>query len=231
MKQNLKSGLALALALVCSAAASSASALSPPTVPAECTEARDSKGWTAGRAAGESRLAAVWKSAAVHQNLDSLSDNLPVILSSLEAALTGLAGGAEPTRYVQCRAQGYAEGFLYKLNQLFGQCVLDGADWGQFSANVYCSLSIDLGGLGADSLFVRAPVGLCGNLFEFTCEDSYRYVGSEGATPVSSVVQSYLDSEGITLEPFPGCGPFTDGEFLEAFESSLHNDCTYVRAP
>jgi len=231
MRQNLKSGLALAVVLACSAAANGAAALSPPTVPAQCTDARDSKGWTSGRAAGEARLTAVWKSTAVHQNLDSLSDNLPVILSSLETALTGLAGGQAPTQYVQCRAQGYTEGFLYKLNQLFGQCVLDGADWGQFAANVYCSLSIDLGGLGTDSLFVRAPVGLCGNLFEFTCEDTYRYVGSEGASTVSPVVQSYLDSEGFVLEPFVGCGPFTDGEFLQSFEESLHNDCTYVRAP
>lgn len=231
MKQNLMNGLALAVALACSAAANSAAALSPPTVPAQCVDARDSKGWTAGRAAGEARLTAVWKSTAVHQNLDSLSDNLPVVLSSLETALTGLAGGVEPTRYVQCRAQGYAEGFLYKLNQLFGQCVLDGADWGQFAANVYCSLSIDLGGLGSDSLFVRAPVGLCGNLFEFTCEDTFRFVGTEGATPVSPVVASYLNAQGFVLDPFPGCAPYSDGEWLESFETSLHNDCTYVRAP
>jgi len=231
MRQNLQTGLLLVVVLACASAANSAAALAPPTVPAACTDARNSKGWTSGRASGESRLTSVWKSSAVHQSLDALSDNLPVILTSLETAMIGLAQGVEPTPYVQCRAQGYAEGFLYKLNQLFGQCVLDGADWGQFAANVYCSLSIDLGGLASDSLFVRAPVGLCGNLFEFTCEDSYRYVGSEGATPVSPVVQSYLDSEGFLLEPFQGCAPFTGGEFLEAFESSLHNDCTYARAP
>jgi hypothetical protein len=87
-------------------------------------------------------------------------------------------------------------------------------------------LSIELGGLGADSLFVRAPAGLCANRFEFTCEEVYRHVGTEGSHVINEVVQSYLDQEEFVTEPYPGCGIYTDNEFLEAFESSLHNDCS-----
>ena len=230
MSNILRNGLLLSVVLG-GALTSQASAQTVPTVPSECTDARNAKSWSAGRAAGESRVDSVWKSTAVGKNLDNLSAQLPTVLASLETALVGLSAGHEPTPLVQCRAQGYTEGFLYRLNKLFGQCVLDGADWGQFAANVYCSLAIELDGLGEQSLFVRAPVGLCGNLFEFTCEDTYRFVGSEGADGLSSVVQTYIDQQGLVLEPFVGCGAYSDGEQLATFESALHNDCTYEIAP
>lgn len=208
-------------------AADVASAQQQPTVPEECTASRDQRGWTSGRSAGESRVNSLWRSAAVGQDLDKLSDALPGALETLETALSGLAANAEPTQYVRCRAQGYAEGYFFRLNQLFGQCVVDGADWGQLAANIYCSLSIELDGLAESSLFVRAPVGLCGNLFEYTCEDVYRYVGKEGDHEFQPLVANFLESNGFVVEPFAGCGPYTDDEFLAAFESSLHNDCTY----
>ncbi|MEY4575851.1 MAG: hypothetical protein RL701_554 [Pseudomonadota bacterium] len=201
-----------------------------PTLPSECTAKRDSTAWTSSKAAGESRVNAIWKSNAVAQDLDKLSAALPAALDSLEQFLTGLSSGT-PTTYIQCRAQGYTEGFLFALNKLFKACVLDGAEWGQFGADLYCRMSIEYGGLAADTLFLRAPVGVCGNLTEYTCEEVYRHVGSEGTYTVSPYVQSYLTHEGITLEPYPGCGIYSDGEFLEAFEGALHNDCTYEIAP
>ena len=214
---------------------SSASALPPtvpsvpaaPTVPDECADLRNSRAWSSAKAAGESRVTSVWKSAAVKQDLDKLSDALPTVLDSLEQYLVSLTGGSDPTPYIQCRAQGYTEGFVYRLNVLFNECVLDGADWGQFSADLYCRLSAELGGLAADTLFVRAPVGLCGNMFEVTCEETYRFVGSEGNYSVDPLVSAYLESNGVTLEPYPGCAAYTDNEYLEAFEGALHNDCTY----
>jgi hypothetical protein len=202
-----------------------------PTVPPECSARRDATAWNSGRASGESRVSSVWKSASVGQDLDNLSDALPAVLDSLQQYLATLSGGATPTTYIQCRAQGYTEGFLYALNKLFKQCVLDGADWGQFSADMYCRLSQEIGGLAEETLFLRAPVGLCGNMTEFTCEEVYRYVGNEGNYSVAPIVQEYLDDEGVTLEPYPGCGIYTDNEFLAAFEAALHNDCTYEIAP
>jgi hypothetical protein len=199
----------------------------PPTVPNECKDSRNSKGWTSSRASGESRVNSVWKSAAVGQNLDNLSDRLPVLLDGLEQTMISLAGGQDVTQYVRCRAQGYVDGFIYRLNQLFGQCVLDGADWGQFAANLYCSLSLELGGLGDQTLLIRAPVGLCGNLFEVTCEDLYRYVGLEGDYSIQPTVASYLQVSGFTPEPFQGCAEFAEDTFLSVFEQSLHNDCSY----
>jgi len=227
---KLSKNVLLALSAVCVLASSGVASaqFTPPTAPEECAAGRDLTAWKTGRTSGESRVASVWKSTAVHQDLDALSDALPGVLSSFQQTLIGLAGGRQVTPYVQCRAQGYADGFFFKLNQLFGQCVIDGADWGSFAASVYCSLSVELGGLAESSLFVRSPVGQCGNLFEFTCEDVYRYVGSEGAHELNPIVTSYLSSQDIVLEPFPGCADFTDGEFLAAFESSLHNDCSYL---
>lgn len=198
-----------------------------PTIPTECSSTANARAWTSARAAGESRVNTVWKSGAVAQDLDRLSDVLPNVLDSLQQYLVTLTSGSEPTLAIQCRAQGYTEGFVYRLNVIFKQCVLDGADWGQFAADLYCRLSVELGGLASDTLFVRAPVGLCGNMFEATCEEVYRYVGSEGEHEVLPIVTSYLDAHDITIEPYPGCGVYTADEHLEAFESSLHNDCTY----
>lgn len=225
MKLQKRNWLIAAGALVWSAGASAQ--VTNPSVPAECSDSRDSRGWTASRQAGDSRIQAVWKSAAVKKNLDNLSDQLPTLLDALQATMTGLVGNEAVTQYTRCRAQGYADGFFYRLNVLFGQCVLDGADWAQFAANLYCTLSTDLGGLAETSLFVRAPVGMCGNLFEATCEDVYRYVGLEGDYALNPAIASYLEHNDFTPEAFPGCKAFAQDEFLAVFEASLHNDCSY----
>jgi len=220
--------LTLVAACVLGSSASVSAQVTPPTVPSQCSNSRDKSGWTSGRQSGESRVTSVWKSAAVGQNLDNLSNALPGLLDALSQNLQGLAGGQRaPSQYVRCRAQGYADGFFWRLNQLFGQCVLDGADWAQFAANLYCELSADLGGLEAASLFVRAPVGVCGNLFEATCEDVYRFVGREGDHAINAGVQAYLELHDFVAQPFAGCRQFAEDDFLEVFESALHNDCTY----
>ncbi|HET8940291.1 MAG TPA: hypothetical protein VFN67_42915 [Polyangiales bacterium] len=198
-----------------------------PTLPSECSARRDSTAWSTGRANGEARMNSVWKSTAVNQDLDNLTDQLPSVLQSLQQYLSSLSAGGTPTTYIKCRAQGYTEGFLLVLNKLFKQCVLDGANWGQFAADMYCRMSLEQGGIDSQTLFFRAPAGVCALRFEVTCEETYRFVGTEGAHEVNPVVQSYLDQEGIVLEPYPGCGVYTDNEWLESFESSLHNDCTY----
>lgn len=197
-----------------------------PVLPSECSITRDANAWKAGKTAGESRINSVWKSTAVGQDLDKLGDLLPNILDSVQQYLTALTGTNQPTLNIKCRAQGYTEGFLFGLNKLFKQCVLDGADWGQFASDVYCRLSVELGGLGSDGFFVRAPAGLCANRFEFTCEEVYRHVGTEGAHVIHEVVQSYLDQDNFVVEPYPGCGIYTDNEWLESFETSVHNDCS-----
>ena len=206
---------------------SAAAQLSAPTVPSECSSSRDSRGWSSSKTAGDSRVQSVWKSAAVNRNLDNLSNQLPALLTALEQTIVSLGAGEQVTQYVRCRAQGYADGFFYRLNQLFGQCVLDGADWAQFAANLYCTVSAELGGLAESGLFVRAPVGLCGNLFEATCEDVYRYVGREGDHTINQSVAAYLELNDFTPEPFAGCKQFAQDEFLAVFEESLHNDCSY----
>lgn len=226
-RRHIKLSVLLAACVVMASATASAQTTAP-TAPSECSASRDKSGWTAGRQAGESRVTSVWKSASVNQNLDNLSDALPGLLDALQQNLAGLANGQRnPSQYVRCRAQGYADGFFWRLNQLFGQCVLDGADWAQFAANLYCELSTELGGLEAASLFVRAPVGLCGNLFEATCEDVYRFIGKEGHYTINASVKAYLDVSGFMAEPYAGCSQYAQDAFLSVFESALHNDCSY----
>lgn len=225
---NLKYSFLLSAAAL-ALSASVASAQPPvPTAPSVCSDSRNKTAWTAGKTAGDSRVTAVWKSAAIGQNLDNLSDKLPGLVTALNQTMVSLVGGQDVTDYVRCRAQGYVDGFFYRLNVLFGQCVLDGADWGQFAANLYCELSLDLGGLSDTSLFIRAPVGLCGNLFETACEDVYRYVGLEGNYSIQPTVAAFLQSSGFEPDPFPGCAEYAQDAFLDAFTSSLHNDCTYA---
>jgi hypothetical protein len=127
----------------------------------------------------------------------------------------------------RCRIQGVADGFIYRLAQLLGQCVLDGAQWGQFTSELYCELSIELGGLGDVTVLNRAPAGLCGTLFEQVCDSVYAYVASEGSAALAPSVSAFIASRGVTIATYPGCAAFTKGAFETVFEGSLELDCTY----
>lgn len=93
------------IVLLTSYSGTAAAQLAAPTVPAECSAPRELRSWNAGKAQGESRLQSVWKSAAIHQDLDELSARLPSVLNSLETAMVSLATGQQPTLFVRCRAQ------------------------------------------------------------------------------------------------------------------------------
>jgi hypothetical protein len=128
----------------------------------------------------------------------------------------------------KCRVQGVADGFISRIAQLLGQCILDGAQWGAFSANLYCDLSFLLGGLGAsDEVFVRAPVGLCGTMFEGACDGVYSYVATEGAARSSTDVARFCKDRGLTPQPYPGCSVYTQGNFASIFKANRLADCAY----
>lgn len=148
--------------------------------------------------------------------LDRLHDNLIDVLTS------------DSSDGRRCRVQGVADGFLSRIVQLLGQCILDGAQWGQFASTLYCQLSLDLGGLGAaDGAFIRAPVGLCGNLFESTCDGVYAYIATEGQQAMSSTVARFVSERGVSLSPYPGCAHYSAGDFAVVFAASMQADCAY----
>jgi hypothetical protein len=117
---------------------------------------------------------------------------------------------------------------LTRIEALLGQCILDGAQWDQFTADLYCSLSIELGGLGDGGVFMRGPVGLCGDLFQTTCDGVYAYVASEGQTKLPSTVSRFCSDRHITVSPYAGCFPYTTGNYASIFANSKGIDCAYV---
>lgn len=127
----------------------------------------------------------------------------------------------------RCRVQGVADGFITRIVELLGQCILDGAQWGQFTANTYCALSLELGGLGDTGVFVRAPVGLCGTLFESNCDGVYSFVATEGKTKLPSAVAKFCSDRGLNIQPYAGCLAYTTGNYADIFKNSRSTDCKY----
>jgi hypothetical protein len=114
-----------------------------------------------------------------------------------------------PSEAVQCRAKGLAQGLCDALDdiqtEVEGVCLLDGEAWGELSAELYCSLSIAFGGLDVVGLLPAAPVGLCGQSFEESCEDTFADLTT-------------ADDE---------CADFTVGSFLAVFTESQTNMCIF----
>lgn len=231
-KRNYQCAMWLGACLtLASTVSAQANPFATPTAPSVCaSDSRNKTGYNTSVTAGSSRINAVWNSATVNHNLDNLSAQYDTLMSALSHQVASLVGTSAITQYTKCRAQGYIDGYIFRLFQLFGQCVGDGADWGQFTANLYCDLSLSIGGLGSDDLIIRTPVQLCGNLFELSCEDTHQYVAEEGDHVILDIVQQYFSAHSFTPVTFLGCKPFTTGAYLDAYQTALNNDCTYSGA-
>jgi hypothetical protein len=159
--------------------------------------------------------------------VDLLTDTIPGIVTSYTRA------GITP--YTQCRVQGYLDSLTFQLQLLNPiECVIDGGDWASIMAQVYCSVSIELGGIADGDLLLRRPAGVCGAYFEATCEDVYRNVATDGVDPIDEGVAACLDEAGFDLESLPylvsfgeACRPYTLGAFASTFATSVFNDCSY----
>jgi hypothetical protein len=214
-----------------STASAQANPFATPTAPSVCaSDSRNKTGYNTSVTAGSSRINAVWNSAAVNHNLDNLSNQYDLLMTSLQHQVASLVGSSAITQYTKCRAQGYIDGYVFRLFQLFGQCIGDGADWGQFTASLYCDLALNVPGLGSDDLIIRTPVQLCGNLFELTCEDTHQYVAEEGDFSIHDIVQQYFSVHDFTPATFTGCKQYTRDAYLSAYQTALNNDCTYAGA-
>lgn len=179
--------------------------ISEPAAPAQCTgKPRHLEKFRNGLQTGIQRADAIFNATDVRKDKAELRCKLDRVLDRLhEHVRTVLASDAADGR--RCRVQGVADDFIFRLAQLLGQCVLDGAQWGQFTSNLYCELSIERGGLGEQGEFYRAPPGLCGALFENICDDVYAYVATEGTDAISARAQQFLSERALTITPYPGC--------------------------
>jgi hypothetical protein len=220
---------ALALASVCFRSPVAAQALPDGlSRPASCSAkpARSQK-YTAGVTKGVQKADELFASSEIGKNPQKLRNKISRVLQRLhDHVLEAFRGEAKDTRL--CRVQGVADGFIIHIVELLGQCILDGAQWGQFTASLYCELSIQLGGLGAsDDVFQRTPVGLCGDLFETACDGVYSFVATEGKKTMTSDVKRFCTQRSLNIAPYAGCAPYTQGNFASIFANSMAEDCAY----
>jgi len=197
------------------------------SVPRQCADrAGQTNKYNVGLSAGRQRADNFFASSEIAKNPKKLANKLSRVLEKLHQHIRDtLEQDVGPGR--RCRIQGVADGFLSRLAQLYGQCILDGGQWAQFTADLYCELSAELGGLAESSPFVRVPVGLCGTLFQQVCDGVYGYVATEGAEQLSSSVESFLSTRGLDVQRYPGCAEFTEGEYESVFASARTIDCAY----
>lgn len=90
--------------------------------------------------------------------------------------------------YNLCRYTGMVDGVFQQLDNVWklcdGQCCSEGSAIGVLAAQLYCQLSILLGGLAKPDTYVRRPVLLCGFSFQMCCDadflgTSLSYVGKD----------------------------------------------------
>lgn len=200
--------------------------------PVECT-GRNAIGYTSGVGQGVSLVDQIWSSAAVDQN----PDNWEVLTNQVTATIpTTVATVYQMTwnDYLKCRTQGLLDGSVCRMNEIdpVPGCQLDGADWGKMSAAIYCELSQVLGGL-ADIVpwFIRTPPGICGERFEYYCDNVYRYGATSGATSLNADVSDFLVTRGVDPASFllpDTCSPYTIAPFETVFDHSIYVDCAYI---
>ena len=234
---SIRSALALAL-LFCAAVSGNAAAqdasyvqtymLSGAGVPATCSAkpARAQK-YQTGLTKGTQKADELFASAEIGKSPQKMQKKIFRVLERLHDQVRE-AWRAESSDGRRCRVQGVIDGFLTRITALIGQCILDGAQWGQFTAQMYCLLSLELGGLGDGGVFLRGPVGICGDLFQTTCDGVYSYVASEGKTKLPSTVSRFCSDRNISVAPYAGCYPYTIGNYASIFANSRATDCAYV---
>lgn len=239
MKTHSTIGSAMAAATLVLALGESPAAAAPPSycratlpVPVQCT-GRNATGYAAGVGQGVSLVDQIWASDAVDEN----PDNWDVLVDRVTSTIPTTVATVYKTTwndYLKCRTQGLLEGSVCRMNEIdpVPGCQLDGADWGQMSASIYCALSADLGGL-ADVVpwFIRTPPGICGDKFQLYCDDVYRYGATVGGDPLDPEVLAFLMSRGVDpttwLQPAT-CPAYTVAPFDVVFEDSVYVDCAYV---
>jgi hypothetical protein len=118
-----------------------------------------------------------------------------------------------PSASTVCRYTGTVDGVYRELEDQYGtcadECFLDGELAGQLSGEVYCELSIALGGLVEADDFLRGPVEVCGLSFEIGCDSAF----------IGTTVD-YVNEYGA-------CEPFTEDDFFGVWDQARNNQCAY----
>jgi hypothetical protein len=171
---------------------------------------RAERAYLLGVDSGKSLVNRAWASVNDCDRIETFAD---IVTANVDAyTLTG------SSRYVICRYTGLVDGVFEQLDAVWAgcdsQCCLEGEVIGELSANLYCELSILLGGLVAPDDFVRGPVYTCGFEFQQCCDGAFvgttaRYVGEDFAGRPTQ------------------CSTYTSGEYYEVWNGTRALECAY----
>lgn len=178
-----------------------------PPIPEMCSTGRPSTGYKVGVLTGENIVNQAWNGIDQHCMLvveeTTFTDTILDTLKMLEPVFA--------SDYVICRYYGFARGVADRLieiqNECLGYCVLDGQMIGEIAAQMYCELSILLGGLAKDVDLIEGFLTLCGAAQVGACESIF-----------ASITTNYDD---------PACTQYTEGDYSEVWAQAQNNQCVY----
>jgi hypothetical protein len=199
-------------ALLMAAVTGTAQAQTSAPVPPACAATTSaSSAYRTGLRLGERTVNSAWDN--VRRDCGRVDQFMDIIDSSL-TRLTLPAGASLAT---VCRYAGNIDGAYGALDLLYGtcadQCFLDGEMIGALTGEIYCELSIALGGLVAADEFIRGEVQVCGLNFEIGCDSAF--IGT---------TLEYENTDGV-------CLPFTEDGFEPVWDQVRNNSCAYEPEP
>ncbi|HVK68650.1 MAG TPA: hypothetical protein VM694_29525 [Polyangium sp.] len=122
--------------------------------------------------------------------------------------------GFRKNRDAACKHAGNVVGVIEELHGIWARCGAACCREGQLIAEItgqlYCDLSIDLGGIDADEFIPRPVQAFCGEAFQTCCDARF-----------SEFTRAYTDDEGQS------CKAYTEGEFSSAWEDARGEQCSY----
>jgi hypothetical protein len=181
-----------------------------PPPPSCAVNAQAASSYRTGAKLGEKLVQQAWLR--VHD-----CDRIDYFLQIVQDNVSRLTLPAHASTNTVCRYTGTADGVYNALDTLYGtcsdQCFLDGTFAGELSGQVYCELSIALGGLAEADDFLRGPVEVCGLNFEIGCDSQF-----------ISTTTSFATTDGV-------CAPYTEGTFEEVWDQARNNQCAYEPIP
>lgn len=183
------------------------------TAPAVCDSVREVRffllGVRKGRSLAEQAIATL-------DTADICAD--PDAITELQVTVVSIADGIvvppDVSDAVRCHVLGQVAGLVAEVTDLQDTCVndaciADGEFIGEISAQLYCDLSIALGGLGLADLFERLATDACGEAFQDACDATFFATAATRAA----------------------CVPFTIAPFADVFALTQNNQCADNPAP
>lgn len=202
----------VSLTAVMGALLASSPALANPQPPTQCASGRGLFGFNGGVIKGVSLVNQAWSSPGVAQQCDNFDKLKTELLRMFQLVMGHIPPDA--SLFVQCMFIGERDGAMQRVSELQSfcgiECSNEGMITGQLAADLYCGLSVALGGLGMDVDLGRGPQSTCGDAFEPACLSAFD-----------------TESGG-----YDGCAPYLKNtSFENVWTQAQHNQCLYNPVP